>query len=197
MTAAAGGEALRVADRRGIVCLMSEILILVDEHDHEIGTGEKMEVHRAGRLHRCFSIFVFNARGQLLLQKRAATKYHSGGLWTNTCCGHPRAGEELQAAAHRRLGEEMGFDCPLAEPFSFIYEAALDHGLTEHEYDHVLIGRYDGSIAPNPDEADGYAWEAVDDVRRDIAERPERYTVWSRIAFAELEKRHPGGIHLP
>ncbi len=165
---------------------MTEMLILVDEQDRQIGTGEKMEVHRKGLLHRCFSIFVFDERGRVLMQKRAAGKYHSGGLWTNTCCSHPRAGEELIDAAHRRLREEMGFDCELEERLTFVYRAELDNELTEHEYDHLLVGSWDGSVAPEPEEADGYEWIEVDELRDEISRRPERFTVWSRIAFDKL-----------
>ncbi|MDD5306056.1 MAG: isopentenyl-diphosphate Delta-isomerase [Deltaproteobacteria bacterium] len=170
---------------------MDEILILVDENDRQIGIGEKMDVHRRGVLHRCFSIFVFDGDGRVMLQKRAASKYHSGGLWTNTCCGHPRDGEDVSAAAHRRLREEMGFDCALDEIFTFIYRAELDHGLTEHELDHVYAGTYAGTLTPNPGEADGYSWEPIALVRSDMAAHPERYTVWSRIAVAELLSRFP------
>ncbi|MDJ0765145.1 MAG: isopentenyl-diphosphate Delta-isomerase [Myxococcota bacterium] len=170
---------------------MPEMIILVDENDNQIGTGEKMAVHRAGDLHRCFSIFVFSSSGQVLLQKRAARKYHSGGLWTNTCCSHPRDGEELSQAIHRRLVEEMGFDCDLKEVFSFIYRAELDHGLIEHEFDHVFVGIYDGPIRPNPEEADGYEWRSVPVVAQDMRKNPHQYTVWSIIAFEKLLEKAP------
>jgi isopentenyl-diphosphate delta-isomerase len=170
---------------------MTETLILVDEHDNPVGTGEKLDVHRRGLLHRCFSIFVLDAHGRVLMQKRAASKYHSGGLWTNTCCGHPVAGEEVADAARRRLGEEMGFECALEELFTFVYRAELDHGLTEHEFDHVFLGRYEGPLTPDPEEADGYSWERVAFVADDMERRPEVYTVWSRIAFARLLRERP------
>src|SRR6185503_9661232 len=125
--------------------MTDEMVVLVDEDDREAGTGEKMAVHRSGRLHRAFSVFVVDGEGRLLLQRRAAVKYHSAGLWSNTCCGHPRPGETILAAATRRLKEEMGFECRLRPAFSFIYRAALDHGLTEHELDHVLLGSHDGA----------------------------------------------------
>ena len=173
---------------------MTEILILVDENDNQIGTGEKMAVHRAGTLHRCFSIFIVNSRGHLLLQKRAKSKYHSGGLWTNTCCSHPRDKESLEESIHRRLVEEMGFDCEMKEVFTFIYRAELDHGLTEHEYDHVYIGKYDGVISPNPEEADGYEWEDIETIRKDIKTNSGRYTVWSKIAIEKLLEKYPDGI---
>ncbi|MEK7619489.1 MAG: isopentenyl-diphosphate Delta-isomerase, partial [Patescibacteria group bacterium] len=129
---------------------MQENCILVDETDHEIGTEEKMATHERGLLHRAFSVFVFNASGELLLQQRAFEKYHSAGLWTNTCCSHPRPGEETLAAAYRRLQEEMGFDCPLNEMFTFRYLAPFPNGLTENEVDHVFFGMYDGPVNPNP-----------------------------------------------
>jgi len=173
---------------------MAEMLILVDENDNQIGTGEKMEVHRAGKLHRCFSIFIFNSQGHVLMQKRAISKYHSGGLWTNTCCSHPRDGEDLAHSVHRRLQEEMGFDCEMEEVFTFIYRAELDHGLTEHEYDHVFIGKYDGPLTPNPEEADGYEWETVETVKKDMDRNPGRYTVWSIIAFNQLLDKYPKGM---
>jgi len=121
-----------------------ELVVLVDENDNEIGVEEKINAHRKGLLHRAFSIFVFNSKNELLLQKRAADKYHSGGLWSNTCCSHPRPGENLKDAAHRRLQEEMGFDCSLREVFSFLYKKSFDNGLTEHELDHVFFGKFDG-----------------------------------------------------
>lgn len=173
---------------------MEEMLILVDERDNPLGTGEKMDVHRRGLLHRCFSIFVFDTSGRVMMQKRAESKYHSGGLWTNTCCGHPRAGEDIADAAHRRLFEEMGFDCELDAVFTFIYRAQLDQGLTEHEFDHVFVGTFESAISPNPEEADGYDWERVPRVLEDMRARPERYTVWSIIAFGKLIEKYPSGI---
>ena len=127
-------------------------VILVDDRDNEIGTMEKMEAHYTPNLHRAFSVFVFNTRGQMLLQQRAKTKYHSGGLWTNTCCSHPYPGEEIEAAATRRLEQEMGFTTPLTKAFDFIYQATFDNGLTEYEFDHVFIGEYDGDVHPAKDE---------------------------------------------
>ena len=163
-----------------------EEIILVDENDNQIGTGEKMKVHEEGKLHRCFSIFVFNSKGELMLQKRASTKYHCGGLWTNTCCGHPRPGEGTEEAAHRRLKEEMNFDCELEEALKFIYKAVLDHGLTEHEYDHVFIGDFDGKPVMNPEEAEDWKWISLDDLRKDIEKNPASYTYWSKIALEKL-----------
>lgn len=171
-----------------------EEVILVDENDNSIGTCEKIEAHRnGGKLHRAFSVFIFNSRGEMLLQKRSIKKYHFGGLWTNACCSHPRPGEKIEDAAHRRLKEEMGFDCPLKKIFSFIYKATFKNGLTEREFDHVFIGFYDGDVKPNPNEADGYAWIDVNELKKDIIENPkkypdfpEKYTPWFKKAFERV-----------
>lgn len=165
---------------------MTDHIILVDEQDNQIGTGEKLAVHKAGKLHRCFSIFVFNSKGELLLQQRALTKYHSGGLWTNTCCGHPSPGEDTEAAAHRRLREEMGFDCQLKEAFTFVYEAELDNDITEREYDHAFIGIFDGVPQLNPEEAQDWKWVGLDWLQQELATHPERYTAWLKICFDQL-----------
>jgi isopentenyl-diphosphate Delta-isomerase len=162
---------------------MPHDVILVDEHDNEIGTGEKLLVHEQGRLHRSFSIFVFNEQGEVLLQQRAKTKYHSGGLWSNTCCSHPKPGEATLDAAHRRLKEEMGFDAELKEVFEFVYKVALDHGLTEYEYDHVCIGTFSGTPAPNPEEVGDYKYMSMEDLKQDISNHPELYTYWLRECF--------------
>lgn len=165
---------------------MPEQVILVDASDNEIGTEEKIAAHRAGKLHRAFSVFVFNSRGQMLLQKRALGKYHSGGLWTNACCSHPRPGELNVAAARRRLKEEMGFDCPLRKVHSFVYRAPYDNGLTEHEYDHVFVGQFDG--IPKPDLAEVEEWKWVDIVwlMHDIEARPEKYTAWFKVCLEKV-----------
>ncbi len=160
-----------------------ERVILVDEADNQIGTEEKLKAHREGKLHRAFSIFVFNSDGKLLLQQRALSKYHCPGLWANTCCSHPREGESADAAAHRSLVEEMGFDCPLKEAFSFTYKAKFDNGLTEHEFDHVLVGKFDGEPKPNPDEVAAVKRVGVDELRKDVRENPERYAYWFRVSF--------------
>src|SRR5437660_813812 len=131
---------------------MRENVILVNEKDEMIGIEEKITAHSVGALHRAFSIFVFNSHGELLIQKRASTKYHSKGLWSNTCCGHPRLTESIEEASRRRLREEMGFDCDVKEVFNFIYRTNVDNNLIEHEYDHVLVGRFDGVPKPNRDE---------------------------------------------
>jgi isopentenyl-diphosphate delta-isomerase len=167
----------------------TEWLVLVNEEDHEVGTGEKMAVHRAGKLHRAFSVFVTDSAGRILLQRRAATKYHSAGKWSNTCCGHPRPGEPLPVAAHRRLGEEMGFDCPLEEEFSFIYRADLDHDLVEHELDHVFLGSFEGEPRPDPTEVG--EWKAVPPsaLVEDLRRYPDRYTAWLEPAITGLVEK--------
>lgn len=165
---------------------MSEKLIIVDENDNQISTGEKLKIHQQGILHRCFSIFVFNSEGNLLLQKRSRSKYHSGGLWTNTCCSHPRDGEDIKIAVHRRLKEEMGFDCNLKELFSFIYKAELDNNLTEHEYDHVFSGFYDGEIVANPEEVEDFKWIKPELLLKEINIGPKHFTVWLPIALKKI-----------
>jgi len=162
---------------------MEEKVTLVDEHDTDIGTGEKMQVHREGKLHRSFSIFIFNSRGETLLQQRAQEKYHSGGLWSNSCCGHPRPGEETLAAARRRLQEEMGFDCDLTELLQFTYKVRLDHDLWEHEYDHVYKGKYDGNVHPNPQEVEDFAWVDKKSLLDKVGQHPEHYTEWFKIVL--------------
>ncbi|MEM7192678.1 MAG: isopentenyl-diphosphate Delta-isomerase [Pseudomonadota bacterium] len=157
-----------------------EQVILVDERDRETGFGEKHEVHRQGALHRAFSVIVWNSSGELLLQKRHAKKYHSGGLWTNACCGHQRPGEDNVSAAVRRLEQEMGFVCPLEALGTIRYHAKLDHGMTEHEIVHVFRGIYDGEITPHPDEAEDYQWTPLNDIQADALAEPERYTIWFR-----------------
>jgi isopentenyl-diphosphate Delta-isomerase len=168
---------------------MSEQVILVDAEDREQGVLEKSRAHREGRLHRAFSVFVFGSNGTMLLQRRALDKYHSGGLWTNTCCSHPRPGESTAAAAHRRLQEEMGFDCALEETHTFVYRAALDHGMHEHELDHVLVGRSDAIPRPMPDEVMDWGYFAVQWIWKRLGERPDEFTVWFRIAMEELARR--------
>jgi isopentenyl-diphosphate delta-isomerase len=165
---------------------MADELILVDRNDNELGSEDKMEAHEKGKLHRAFSIFVFNSKGEMLLQQRAMTKYHCGGLWTNACCSHPNPGEKTINAAHRRLKEEMGFDCELKEVFSFIYKAVLDHGLTEHEYDHFFIGFCDKKITPNKTEACGYKFVKTDELLKAIKKNPEKYTPWFKIALPKV-----------
>lgn len=163
-----------------------EQVILVNEHDEVLGVMEKIEAHEKALLHRAFSVFVFNKRHQLLLQKRALTKYHSGGLWTNTCCSHPRPGEPTENAALRRLKEEMGFETNLTKAFTFIYQASFENGLTENEFDHVYIGEYDGMVTPNPEEVASFAYYTLDEIESSMQEHPEQYTVWFQIAFPKL-----------
>jgi len=165
---------------------MPEQVILVDQDDRPLGVAEKMWAHQHGLLHRAFSIFVLNSEGQLLLQKRAIAKYHSGGLWTNTCCSHPRPEESIIAAAMRRLQEEMGFNCELTEIFSFTYKSSLDRGLIEHEYDHVLLGKFDGEPILNPAEAEAWKWIEVDELKADMISRPELYTFWLKDCFEKF-----------
>ncbi|RMH74166.1 MAG: isopentenyl-diphosphate Delta-isomerase [Gemmatimonadetes bacterium] len=168
---------------------MAEHLILVDEQDRQIGTGEKHAVHIAGQLHRAFSIFVFNSAGKLLIHQRAFHKYHSGGLWTNTCCSHPRTGETLNESIHRRLMEEMGFDCTLEEYFSFIYRAEFENGLIEHELDHVFVGHYEGDPNPNPEEVAAWKWADPAMLQQDINAHPSRYTPWFKLALPGVLRR--------
>ncbi len=163
-----------------------EKVILVNENDEPQGLMEKMEAHEKGLLHRAFSIFIFNKKGELMIQQRAFHKYHSGGEWANTCCSHQRDGETTLEAAHRRLHEEMGFDTDLVEVFSFIYKAKLDKGLYEHEYDHVLFGFYDGEPAINPEEVSDWKYISIDELQEDIRNHPDKYTPWLKIALAEV-----------
>lgn len=163
-----------------------EYVILVNEQDQELGLMEKMEAHEKGLLHRAFSVFVFNNKGELMLQQRALDKYHSGGLWTNTCCSHPRQGETVLEAAHRRLQEEMGFDCELEEQFQFIYKKELDKGLTEHEFDHVLFGKFEGEPQLNPEEASSYKFVDMHTLKTDMQNNPQDYTEWFKICFDEV-----------
>jgi len=164
-----------------------ERLVLVDEADREVGTEEKLAAHEAGLLHRAFSIFVFNRAGELLLQRRAASKYHSGGRWSNACCGHPRPREPLEAAAHRRLREEMGFDCELSRVSVLRYSVRLDHDLVENEIDHVLVGAWQGDPSPDPLEADGWRWVERGALQQRMAEAPGDFTVWFRLILEALE----------
>ena len=162
---------------------MEEFVVLVNEDDNQTGLMEKQQAHVAGLLHRAFSVFIFNSKGELMLQQRAASKYHSPTLWTNTCCSHPRVNETYIEAAHRRLVEEMGFDCSLTFSFSFIYKASLDNGLTEHELDHVFIGTFDGEPNLNKDEVMDYRWVEMEDLKNDISKNPQHYTAWFKIIF--------------
>lgn len=162
-----------------------DYVILVDEQNNQTGLMEKYEAHRLGMLHRAFSVLVFNSKGELLLQQRATGKYHSGGLWTNTCCSHPRFGETIMDAAHRRLQEEMGFDCLLEEKTRFIYKAELDNNLHEHELDFILTGKYDGVVKPDANEVQDVKWMQFDELLSDIKVNPRSYTAWFKIILGE------------
>ena len=163
----------------------AEEVILVDAGDRPLGTAGKIEAHRQGRLHRAFSIIIHDGKGNLLLQKRHAGKYHSGGLWTNACCGHPRPGEATEAAAERRLEEEMGFSCALRPIGAITYRADVGGGLTEHELVHIFEGIYTGVVQPDAEEVEDYGWRPLDEIRREAAAAPERFTAWFRIYLAE------------
>ncbi len=166
--------------------MTEEQVILVDENDNQIGLMPKMEAHEKAVLHRAFSVFVFNDKNELMLQQRAMHKYHSPGLWTNTCCSHQRDGESNLEAGKRRLQEEMGFVTGLQESTSFIYKAPFDNGLTEHEYDHVMIGHYSDAPVLNADEAADWKWMSLEDVKQDIVAYPELYTAWFKIIFEKF-----------
>ncbi|MDA9879271.1 isopentenyl-diphosphate Delta-isomerase [Flavobacteriaceae bacterium] len=163
--------------------MKEEKVILVDSEDKPIGTLPKMEAHEKGVLHRAFSVFILNQKGELMLQKRAHHKYHSPGLWTNTCCSHQREGEQNIEAGMRRLDEEMGFSVTLEELFSFIYKAPFDNGLTEHELDHVMLGHYEEVPQINTEEVAEWKWMSLIDIEADIAINPDEYTVWFKIIF--------------
>lgn len=165
---------------------MTENVILVDHSDNELGLMEKLEAHLTGKLHRAFSIFIFNQNQELLIHKRADSKYHSGGLWTNTCCSHPRPGETLDQAAHRRLKEEMGFDCQLQHKFHFIYSANLENGLVENELDHVFFGRFDGIPVLNQEEASEWRSIGLNELQNEIEQDPSRFTAWLKIALPKV-----------
>ena len=159
-----------------------EEVILVDERDRVLGSSGKLRAHLTGALHRAFSVFVFDERGRLLLQKRAAGKYHSAGLWSNTACGHPRPGEATEAAARRRLREEMGLDCDLRAAFEFVYRAELDGALVEHEYDHVFVGTHDAEPAPDPSEVEAWRWVSMRELREGLRSEPQSYSYWLKVA---------------
>lgn len=173
----------RIKEKFGESKVKKEYLVLVDENDNPKGKEEKIKAHEEGKLHRAFSVFIFNSKGHLLLQKRAESKYHSGGLWSNTVCSHPRPDESLIKAPHRRLKEEMGFDCELKKAFKFHYKVVFDNDLTENEIDHVFIGEYDGDVKINKDEASDYKWISLTKLKREFIENSNQYTVWLKIAI--------------
>lgn len=167
---------------------MSETVILVNEEDEAIGIAPKMGAHEKGLLHRAFSVLIFNSQGEMLLQKRASSKYHSGGLWSNACCSHPRSGEELQDAVNRRLEEELGFVCETQFDFKFIYKVEFDNGLTEHELDHVFIGHSDATPVPNPEEVEDWKYVSPGDLKNWVKEEPEAFSVWFQIIMKRLNE---------
>lgn len=162
-------------------------VILVDEYDVAYGSMEKIAAHQKALLHRAFSIFIFNKNGELLLQQRAQEKYHSPGLWTNTCCGHPMPSQNTVEAAIVRLEEEMGFTTNLNKAFDFVYKTSFDNGLTEHEFDHVYIGNYDGSVFPNPSEVGDYKFLPMAEIKKALLQNPAQYSTWFAIAFPKVE----------
>ena len=164
-----------------------EQVILVDEKDNEIGTMEKMEAHLKGLLHRAFSVVIFNSNGEMLLQQRAKEKYHSGGLWTNACCSHPSPGESIEDAGKRRLFQEMGFSCELTYSHKFIYKVEFDNGLTEYEWDYVLVGYYDGAPQLNPGEAQSWKYESIESIKSDLILNPDKYTSWFKLITNQPE----------
>jgi isopentenyl-diphosphate delta-isomerase len=163
-----------------------EEVILVNEKDESIGVMEKMAAHQQAVLHRAFSIFIFNDKNEMLLQQRADEKYHSAGLWTNACCSHPKPGEAITSAAQRRLFEELGFTTPLTQSFSFIYKAEFDNGLSEHEYDHVFTGRYNGDINANYNEVKAWKFVSIEALKQELLTHPANFTAWFHIAFPKL-----------
>lgn len=165
-----------------------EEIILVNLDDEIVGHCEKLETHRRGLLHRAFSIFIFNDEGEILIQKRNVNKYHSGGLWTNDCCSHQRKNENLSEAVHRRLQEELGFECELRESFSFVYRTVFDDMLVEYELDHVYTGRYNGKVSLNENEASEYRWIYLDELKNKLLIAPQDFTVWFLTAAPRVIK---------
>jgi isopentenyl-diphosphate Delta-isomerase len=165
---------------------MNEQLILVDEQDNETGTMDKLSVHEKGLLHRAFSVFVFNSKSELLLQQRADGKYHSGGLWSNTCCSHPIKGEEVLKTIQRRIKDEMGIQCEAAFKFKFIYKMPFENGLTEYELDYVYFGRSDEIPRPNPEEVKGWKYLNLQQLINNISSEPQNYSVWLKVCLPEV-----------
>lgn len=167
---------------------MAEQVVVVSRRDRRMGVLDKLEAHRLGVLHRALSVFVFDPVGRLLLQRRATEKYHSAGQWSNACCTHPRPGESIRLAAHRRLQEEMGFDCRLQHRGSFVYRAPLDNGLEEHELDHLFVGLFEGSPEPNPAEVMDWRWIERERLAEELASAPRSFTPWFSLALARLRR---------
>lgn len=165
---------------------MNENIILVDENDTEIGTMPKLLAHQLGSLHRAFSVFIFNSKGELLIQQRAAHKYHSAGQWANSCCSHPHPNEGTLSAAKRRLMEELGFTTEISPAGHFIYHSKVSGGLIEHEYDHLFVGHYDQEVTPNPDEVSATRWITVSQLLNEIENNPEQFTPWFKMILEQL-----------
>lgn len=167
--------------QRHSIPMLEDLVVLVNEQDEEIGTMPKLEAHQKGLLHRAFSVLIYNSKKEMLIHQRAMGKYHSEGLWTNACCSHPKPEETVVEAAHRRLQEELGFDCELNNEFDFIYQTPLENQLFEHEYDHVLSGIYDGIFEPNPAEVMDYRWVSVAELKQEIFLKPDAFTFWFKL----------------
>ena len=167
--------------------MVKQQVVLVDKNNRKIGVEEKIKAHKEGKLHRAFSIFIFNSNGKLLIQQRAKTKYHSGGLWSNTVCSHPKPDETYLQATHRRLKEEMGFDCKLKKLFCFIYNTGFQNGLIENEYDCVFVGKFDGEPKPNHKEIMNHKWISLNELKKDIISYPNKYSVWLKIALNRIK----------
>ena len=165
-----------------------EEVILVNNNEEEMGVMEKMQAHKEGVLHRAFSIFIFNNKNEMLLQQRALNKYHSGGLWTNACCSHPKPGETTEAAAVRRLKEELGFETPLDKVFDFTYKASFENGLTEHEFDHVFTGTYAGDINFDKSEVKDTCFRSMEEIESNLQTHPYKFTAWFSLAFPLIKK---------
>lgn len=165
---------------------MNDLLILVDENDNEVGVMDKLTVHQTSSLHRAFSVFIFNSAGQLLLQQRADEKYHSAGLWSNTCCSHPVKGEDMSETIARRLDEEMGMQCEVEFKFSFIYRTELENGLSEHEFDHVYFGMTDDLPQPNPHEVKNWTYISLGELEDQIKLNPSKYSAWLKICLPKV-----------
>ena len=168
----------------------SEEVVLINSNDEAIGTMEKIQAHREGLLHRAFSVLILNDIGEMLIHQRAPEKYHSGGVWSNACCGHPRPGETSQQAAERRLHEEMGFTVPLKKLYHFIYKTDLGNGLTEHEFDHVYLGVYNDIPVPNPNEVAAWRYVSIDRLQQELKMQPEQFSFWFRLIMSEFPLRY-------